>query len=159
MRCLSGRISEVTTSLFNDDVFFCQEVYIAPLSIACDQPLRLMGAKGQYSPKDQDKFSIDGLMHVTLEEIDGYNPGGWESNIRVYFPGVEKDEHRTYRMQLTVPFPEKFVATDCSAHWLAREIARRLAYTHPSQIGCGVVILELGGEFTKHEPRVAEVVL
>lgn len=155
---LQQRISEVACSLFNDDVFFCQEVFVAPTTMACDQPLRLAVAKGPYSPKDHDTFSIDGLMTVALEESDHVN-SGYECNIQVYFPGVEKDEWRQYRMLLTVPFPAQFVATECSAHWLAREIACRLAYSHPEQIGRGVVILELGGEFTKHEPRIAEVVL
>jgi hypothetical protein len=155
---LHQRISEVACSLFNDDVFFCQDVFVAPTIVSCEQPLRLMGSKGQYSSKDQDMFSIDGLMTVTLEEAGSLN-SGYESNVRVYFPGAEKDEWRQYRMLLTVPFPAQFVATECSAHWLAREIARRLAYTHPDQVGRGVVVLELGGEFTKHEPRIAEVVL
>lgn len=154
------RISEIANSLFNDDVFFCQTVHVGPTYPLVEQPLRLMHQGGQYSSKEQDKLWIGGLMEVTLEEFDdgGYN-SGYESNVRVYFPGVEKDVHKLFRLKLAVPFPEKFVATECSAHMLAREIARRLAYAHPAQIGRGVVILELGGEFTKHESRIAEVVL
>lgn len=157
---LHQRISEVANSLFNDDVFFCQEVCVGPTYPFVEQPLRLMHQGGQYSSKEQDKFWIGGLMEVTLEEMgdSGYS-SGYESNVRVYFPGVEKDVHKMFSLQLVVPFPEKFVATECSAHMLAREIARRLAYAHPNQIGRGVVILELGGEFTKHESRTAEVVL
>lgn len=157
---LQQRISMLATELFNDDVFFCQSVVIAPTFTPRDDRVRLMGTSDRYTQREEETFAVNEFVNFRLQE--GENNGfrsGWENMVRVCFPGEKSDHTRVYTLTIDTPFPEKFDARGCSAHWVAREIAKRLAYTHPNQIGRGVVTLELGGSFTNGEPQQVEVVL
>lgn len=161
---ISQRIQEIAAELFTDEAYLYTNVMYAPTGMPSDpgQPLRLMtdvDTDRRSQQLERDQFTVGGVT-VELTEVSGYSHvAEYDTHVRISFPGVEKDSVRFFQLNVQWMVPERANLSGCCPFWLAREIATRLAFVHPTQIGVGSVCVVLGREITRNDARAAVVVL